>query len=83
MNLKPIKENVNVLEFEKDGIRHQVLFSYQTPVAYSKLTAVGLVRYKTNEWYSRTTSKHINQWFHEYDDVCEQEEINNLVNEVK
>lgn len=79
MNLKPLKQNQNVLEFERDGVRYQVLFSYSTPVAYSKLTPVGLLRYKTNEWYSKTTSRHISSWFHEYDDFCPQSEIDDLV----
>lgn len=83
MELKPIRQNLNVLTFEKDGQEYKVLFSYETPVAYSKLTEVGLLRYKTNQWYSRATSKHINEWFHKYDDVCEQSEIDNLVNSVK
>ncbi len=83
MKLISIRENLNVMEFEKDGYRYQVLFSYETPVAYSKLTEVGTLRYKTNQWYSKTTSRHIKEWFHEYDDICEQAELDNLLNEVK
>jgi len=37
----------------------QVFFSYETPVA-ACLTDGTLVR--TDQWYSATTSKHINKW---------------------
>ena len=37
----------------------QVFFSYETPVA-ARLTDGTLVR--TDQWYSATTSKHINKW---------------------
>ena len=37
----------------------QVFFSYETPVA-ARLTDGSLVR--TDQWYSATTSKHINKW---------------------
>jgi len=37
----------------------QVFFSYETPVA-ARLTDGTLVR--TEQWYSATTSKHINKW---------------------
>ena len=37
----------------------QVFFSYETPVA-ARLTDGSLVR--TEQWYSATTSKHINKW---------------------
>lgn len=76
MKIKVLGENRTEMDLG-NGIK--VLFSYQTPVAYSKLTSVGTLRYKTNEYYSRTTSKHISQWYHEYDDICPQEEIDNLV----
>jgi hypothetical protein len=79
MKLNPIRENMTVLELNEKGERCQVLFSYKTPVAYAKLTDCGWIRYKTNQWYSKTTSKHINEWCHEYDDVCSQEEIDNLI----
>ena len=37
----------------------QVFFSYETPVA-ARVTDGTLVR--TDQWYSATTSKHINKW---------------------
>jgi hypothetical protein len=37
----------------------QVFFSYETPVA-ARLTDGSLVR--TDQWYSATTSRHINKW---------------------
>jgi len=40
----------------------QVFFSYETPVA-ARLTDGSLVR--TDQWYSATTSKHINKWLGE------------------
>ena len=42
----------------------QVFFSYETPVA-ARLTDGTLVR--TDQWYSATTSKHINKWLEGYD----------------
>ena len=36
----------------------QILFSYETPVAVS--TVDGL--FVTDQWYSSTTTKHINKW---------------------
>jgi|TARA_R100000093_G_scaffold34714_1_gene18352 hypothetical protein len=56
MKLKQIKNNVNVLAFN-DGT--QVLFSYRTPVA-GRTANFKYVR--TSEYYSKTTSRHINQW---------------------
>lgn len=47
----------NQIQVEKKGMRF--LVSYTTPVA-AYLPGVGLVR--SSEFYSRTTSKHINQW---------------------
>jgi hypothetical protein len=39
----------------------QILFSYQTPVA-AYIHGHGYVR--TEQYYSKTTSKHITQWLH-------------------
>lgn len=56
MNLKPIRANMT----EVDLGRYRVLFSYKTPVA---LFDRELNRYqKTEKYWSRTTSRHINQW---------------------
>ena len=35
-----------------------ILFSYKTPVAMCDYSNI----YKTDRYYSKTTSKHINQW---------------------
>ena len=59
LRLKPLASNMTELTLQ-DGTR--VLFSYETPVAYSKITELGRETYKTNQYYSRTTSKHINKW---------------------
>jgi len=46
----------NMTELEING--YTVLFSYQTPVA--ALTPQGYT--KTSQWYSQTTTRHINKW---------------------
>ena len=55
MKLKNIGSNQTELDL---GFA-QVFFSYETPVA-ACLTDGTLVR--TEQWYSATTSKHINKW---------------------
>lgn len=55
MNIKNIGSNQTELTIGETT----VLFSYQTPVA-AKLASGGFIR--TNKSWSRTTSKHINQW---------------------
>jgi hypothetical protein len=62
MNLKPLGANKTELTLEKDGQRIRVLFSYETPVACDILTSEGMEYYRTEEFYSKTTSKHINSW---------------------
>ena len=61
MKIKPIASNMTELETPKADI----LFSYSTPVA-------GLIRFtsddkdgpfKTDTWYSTTTTRHINKYF--------------------
>ena len=55
MQLTPIATNMT--EIETDSAR--VLFSYRTPVA-AYVFGEGFVR--TENWYSVTTSRHINKW---------------------
>jgi|TARA_R110001599_G_scaffold67641_1_gene190889 hypothetical protein len=55
MKLKQIGSNQTELDL---GFA-QVFFSYETPVA-ARLADGSLVR--TDQWYSATTSKHINKW---------------------
>ena len=58
MKLKQIGSNMTELDMGDV----QVFFSYETPVA-ARLTDGSLVR--TEQWYSATTSKHINKWLGE------------------
>ena len=57
MKLKPIQSNMTELTLN-DGT--QVLFSYQTPVAYWKDGEF----FKTDKKWSNTTTRHINKWTH-------------------
>lgn len=59
MNLKPIASNMTELTL-KGGL--VVLFSYQTPVACHWTNGLNQVFYKTEKFWSRTTSRHINKW---------------------
>lgn len=54
MKLNPIKSNMTELELNGKVI----LFSYKTPVALCDYSNI----YKTDKYYSQTTTKHINQW---------------------
>ena len=54
MKLNPIKSNMTELELNGKVI----LFSYKTPVAMCDYSNI----YKTDRFYSQTTTKHINQW---------------------
>ena len=56
MKLTPIAANQTELEIGKGVV---VLFSYKTPVA-AFIPGTGYLR--SNHKWSRTTSKHINQW---------------------
>ena len=55
MKIKPFAKNMTVLEL---GDGTEVLFSYQTPVA----AYTGDKFYKTEHWYSSTTTGHVNKW---------------------
>jgi hypothetical protein len=78
MKLTPIAANRNVISYN-DGT--EVFFSYSTPVAgYSN--ELGYI--KTEQWYSSTTTRHINKYLEgkvlSYDDckTVPQETINQL-----
>lgn len=61
LKLENLSPNCNVLHF---GDR-SILFSYETPVAVWLRDAMhGLPTglYRTGEYHSRTTAKHINSW---------------------
>ena len=62
MNLKPLGANKTELTLNRNGQRVRVLFSYETPVAADVLTSCGMEYYRTGEYYSRTTTKHIKSW---------------------
>lgn len=78
MNLTPLRANMT----EIDTPKYRVLFSYRTPVAYYDYSDHKYV--KTEKYWSRTTSKHINQWLDgNKAELITQEELDNLLNEVK
>jgi hypothetical protein len=81
MNLTPIKANMTEVDLG-NGIK--VLFSYKTPVAYKILGPCGMEYFATEEYYSRTTSKHINAWMPKEDrNIVPQSHIDNLISGVK
>ena len=58
MKLKHIKPNMTELSIGSVGMR--ILFSYSTPVAAMSPAFDGGIR--AEEFFSKTTSKHINEW---------------------
>lgn len=58
MKLKSIAKN----QTEVTTNNFTVLFSYEAPVAFLNICKAG----KTNEFYSQTTTKHINAFFKRY-----------------
>lgn len=56
MKIKNLKKNVTEVETKK----YLILVSYSTPVAYQDKKTGKF--YRTDEKFSVTTSKHINQW---------------------
>ena len=75
MKLTPIAANQNEVEFTNGA---QVFFSYKTPVA-AYCPSKGYIR--TANWYSSTTTRHINKWLEGITEVTEvpQEYITELV----
>ena len=59
MKLNPIGSNQTEVELAS-GVT--VFFSYKTPVA-AHIPGRGCIR--TDQYYSRTTTKHINQWLND------------------
>lgn len=76
MNLRPIGNNQTELDL---GV-YQILFSYRTPVAVVD-TRTGN-SYRTEKFWSKTTSKHINSWA-DYSGTKPQAFFDNLLTEVK
>lgn len=64
MELKVIGSNKTEVRLPDNGytVNRVILFSYSTPVAYAETDETGRHYYRTEEYYSRTTSKHINGW---------------------
>jgi len=59
IELHPIKTNLNVLSLPMGDL----LFSYKTPVAFYEMNTGNY--YKTEYKWSKTTTRHINQWLNE------------------
>ena len=80
MKLTPIAANRNIISYD-DGT--EVFFSYSTPVAgYSP--ELGYI--KTEQWYSSTTTRHINKYLYDSSSTLsitfkevDQEVIDNLI----
>ena len=72
MKLKQLGSNKTVVSYD-NGL--EVFFSYETPVA-AYCPNRGYIKTKTN--YSRTTSKHINQWLPGSALEVDQTELNGL-----
>ena len=65
MKLTPIAANQNEVEFTNGT---QVFFSYKTPVA-AYCPSRGFIR--TANWFSSTTTRHINKWLKGITEVTE------------
>ena len=72
LKLRPLGPNQTELELDN----MLILFSYKTPVA-AWVSGRGWLR--TDTKYSKTTTKHINQWLDAAGTVVPQSEIDNLV----
>ena len=75
IRLYPIGLNQNVVALP--GM--DIFFSYKTPVA-AFISGRGFVR--TDKFYSRTTSRHINKWLSNFEaeaEIVAQEELDSLL----
>ena len=72
MNLTPIASNMTEVETKT----HRILFSYRTPVAAFEF---GRGYIKTEQFWSVTTSRHINKRRAKQGEQLPQEYLNNLV----
>lgn len=83
MNIKPLASNMTELELDN----RTILFSYKTPVAALINENGNWHQYKTDKFWSRTTSRHINKWLAGFGypgaQYKPQEFFDNLVSEVK
>ena len=71
----------NMTEVEVNGCI--LLYSYSTPVAGKNTDGwcVGNSMFKTDEFWSVTTSRHINKWFREVWDVDAKTEVQSIPQE--
>ena len=75
MKLKPYGSNMTTLELNGGTV---ILFSYSTPVAGYHMENHEF--FKTNEWYSSTTTRHINKYLDGANAaIIEQSEIDSMV----
>ena len=72
MNLTPIASNMT----EGETKTHRILFSYRTPVAAFEF---GRGYIKTEQFWSVTTSRHINKWGAKGGEEVPQSYLDNLV----
>lgn len=73
-----MSKNVRVIEVR---LGLTVLLSYGVPIAAKEWDTIGEHYYRTEEFYSVTTSKHINKWLGDHRD-CErvpQQWLDNVV----
>ena len=73
MKLRNTGSNQAVIEFN-DGT--EILFSYETPVAGFK---PGMGYFKTAQFFSNTTSKHVNSYVGSNPTILPQSEIEDMV----
>lgn len=70
MRLNPLRTNMTELELNNGEI---ILFSYQTPVAVKFLKSGE--SYKTSKWWSKTTTRHISEWFNDPNIILKPQEF--------
>lgn len=88
MKLKQIGSNQTEVQHQQKvngGVATvAVLYSYETPVAYTVTWPDGgSVARKTNKFYSRTTSKHINAWLPSNHMEVDQAEVDKIAGKVE
>ena len=77
MKIKQIGSNMTVLTLNNGT---EVLFSYETPVAGFSGTSYAYRYFKTDEKWSKTTTRHVNKYLNGQDAaILGQWEINEMV----
>jgi len=77
MKLKQLGSNMTVLTLNNGT---EVLFSYETPVAGFSGTSYDYTYFRTDQKWSKTTTRHINQYLNrQYAATIAQSEINAMV----